>query len=231
MKRTLFLTLALLLLAGSGRAQTDQKSQALINRYSQTTGLNQTLQLGNLRIEMHIAAAGSNIPMSLTKSATKGCFRFEMNIPGQGDVLMVTNGQQGWVATKNAPVMELPKETIDQMALQGDVSNSMGIDTTNFIYTYSGATEGIEWIEGQEKGQQGKILSLGFSAKTGLLAWLRTEGIEMEVKEYKKFNNILLPTRLSTTLPGNQNAVIRIKNIEFGIPLEARIFEKPEPLK
>lgn len=236
MKRLLLLALGLLFSAVS-MAQTDTRSQAIIDRYNQVTGLSNSAS--SALMEVQVATAGVSIQMKITKGAESGCFRIEMTVPGQGLVLLVTDGKSGWVATKGAPVQSMPKQVIDQMAAQGDMSGSVSVDLKNFSYTYVGQVKGNEVISGVANSDSKlpiKEVTMSFSPESGLLTSVETkdpkgQSVVISMSDYQKFGAVMMPTRLETTVPGAQNAVVTIKNVEFGIPTEAWMFAKPAALK
>lgn len=237
MKRLLFLALGAFFLSVASVAQTDAKAKAIIDRYNTLSGLDKNAANGSALMEVQVAMAMQAIPMKIIKGTETGCFRIEMTVPGQGELLMVTDGKNGWVALKGQPVQALPREAIEQMASQGDVSGTLSVDEKNIDYTYVGASKGIETIEGTPKAESlaaknFKSVQMAFSESSGLLTSVRMvnakdQTVEVTVSNYQKFGNVMMPTRMETTVPGAQNAVVTIKNVEFGIPTEAWMFAKP----
>ena len=238
MKRILLLAGLLLVGVTGVSAQTSAEAKAVIDRYNQAAGLSSETLAGSALMDVHISTAGASMPMKIIKGTQAGCYRIEMSVPGQGEVLMVTDGKNGWVAAKGQPVQALPKQVIGQMASQGDMTGTLSVDDKNFDYTFVGASGGNEIIEGKPKAGVSlpvKSLTMKFSTQNGLLTSVATttdqgQTVQVNVSDYKKFGGALIPTRMETTVSDAQNAVVTIKNIEFGIPTEPWMFAKPAPI-
>ncbi len=167
-----------------------------------------------LSASMEVMAAAPN------KMATKA------SIPGMGEMLTGYNGTVGWDVNPMAGPRLLADKELTTMAENADFYANLLYSADRFV---SMETVGDTTI-GDEKAYAVKMVRKGslkesmtyFSAASGLLLGGSSKQesqmgemlINQTVKDYKKFGNLLMPTRIEQVM-GPQSILMTINDVTF----------------
>lgn len=241
MQRTVLFVLGLLwLTAAAAFGQIAPKAQAVLDRYKQVTGTEKPLP-DTVSMLMQIRIVSDTTVVSqikLIKGSKAGCYRAEMNVTGKHQVLIVADGQTGWMIVDTLFAKEIPQEQVKLLASTGDMTAKMPIYDSSLRCVYVGQKAGDHVLKGELKhtlDNAGGFFKMFFSVETGLMTKIEThlakrkEGAVIVMPSaYQKIGTMCMPTRMEVCQPGKPRSVIEITRIEFHIPTEPLMFAKPD---
>lgn len=159
-----------------------------------------------------------------------------------GDSTTVLNGDTGWVASPDNPVLLLPLASgaemdgarLDaQLLFPAQVKQALSQWRSGFPITSIGDSD-VQVIEGRGPGKT--RVKLFFDQKTGLLArQLRysttavgTNPIQIDYSDYRDVNGIKRPFRWIVTWTNGQSTY-QVNEFQTGVAIDAGKFAKPAP--
>lgn len=236
------IVLSLLALIGSVSMLHAQDALAVIQRYNDITGIDKltTQDELNARMDIDSKLQGMSMKMKvLMKDGEK--IRVDMTMDGM-DVLMVSDGKDGWVKMAGEPVQELPAEMLAQLQNQINMSSR-----------YKWSSDGFEYseVEATSSGGQNyqKILMtpkipidgvdqmmVYFNESTGLADFITFDvkegGMNMSVRtdlaDYKTFGKYKVPSKFKISMAGMEIMTMTLNNVEYGYVAPDNMFTKPQ---
>lgn len=246
MKRNLMFfmgVISLLALCVMPSVAQDAAAETIINRYNAVTGLDNANKSGAMNssmMECEINTAGQKMQMSSVISKP-GKFRINIKMAGQ-DMLMVMDGDKGWIKQGDNAVQPMPQPLMDQFAKQADMSS-------NFMWTskdYSFASLGEKTVNGTKvvgvkvlvkvpmEGQPSSA-EVWFDTATGLALFSNTQlsqggqtlDVKTTYKDYKQFGIVKAASKYEIEVGGGASTMT-VSKMEFDYPTEPWMFAKPE---
>ncbi|MEG0032973.1 MAG: hypothetical protein RSF93_04615 [Mucinivorans sp.] len=235
--RKLLVLLCVVLVSTSAMAQ--QTAAQVIARYNEVTGLNKAdFKAGNMMMDVAVATPQGNVAMQIIK-AEGAKYRITANMAGQ-EMLAVANGEKGWMKVPGQAVQTLPKEAIDQLASQGDMTGSLKLDETLFDFVLTGEENGNYVVLGTPKKGANTMgiteLVAYFSTKTDMMTRsiskldIKGNKVNVDVKfsAVKDFNGLNLPSIMEIATTGAPMMTLTIKELNTIYPTAAWMFTEPK---
>lgn len=240
MKR-LFLLLAVLCV-GAAATVSAQDAKAIVARYNQVTGLDKITPAMETSVMMDVVThvQGMTMPMKIVMKQP-GKFRIDMEAAGQ-KMLMVTDGNKGWMSVPGQGTQPMPKESLEQLQSQ-----------TNMSQNYKWDSEAYEFELAGEVKEGGKtLLAVRFTPKkplenienmvvyfdkaTGLTEYMtmvvtqngQTMAARTDFRDYKKFGDFKIPSVYKVSMGGSEMMQMEIKELQYNYPVSDAMFAKPE---
>ncbi|MEG0656306.1 MAG: hypothetical protein RR465_04725 [Mucinivorans sp.] len=236
MKKLLFVALIALISIG---AMGQKTANEIIERYNQVTGLSKAdFSIGSMMMDVSLSSPQGKIPMQVIK-AEGAKYRIEASMMGQ-EMLAVANGQKGWIKVAGQPVQAMPKEAIDQMASQGDMTGSLKLDDKLFEFVLTGSEGGNYILLGTPRPGANTLgvteLVAHFSEKTGLMtrsiSKLDVKGqkitVDVKLSGHKDFGGLTLPATMEVTTTGTPPMVLTVNDFKLNYPTAAWMFVEPK---
>jgi len=215
-------------------------------------------------LDQFVAAAGGSVRLSaLTSLTAKGTYEgydsyhekvpFELyaKAPAQiatvihtqnGDNTTVFDGDRGWVASTNNPVLLLPLapgEEVDaarldaQLWFPAQIKQALGQWRSGFPITTIGDSD-VQVIQGRGAGNT--RIKLYFDQKTGLLmrqlrysaTAVGTNPIQIDYADYRDVHGVKRPFRWIVTWTNGQSTY-QVNQFQDGVAIDAQKFRKPAP--
>lgn len=218
-----------------------QDAQSVMNRYEERSGFNRvdpekTVVMSRINVE----AMGMQIPCTIIK-APQGRVRIEMTANGQ-TILIIVNGQQGWMSVPGMGVQTIPQEQLSQMVDQYDVISGLRWDSENYDLELLDPVQqgGIEYqvvravskIEGDPTGE----MTVYFDALTGMPAFVEAQAdvngqktpVKMTFEGYKTSGGMKYPSMIKNLVGGNMASSVSIDTIGVDYPVNDAMFARPQ---
>jgi hypothetical protein len=163
----------------------------------------------------------------------------KMSLPGIGDLNTAYNGSAGWIYSQITGAMMLEGKMVEQMAAQAEFDQALHNPADYQSMELLGAEEfsGEDCYKVKLVHKTGFESTEYFSKKTGLQKGftatqdspLGTITATTVVGEYKKFGDLLLPSRVTQTAAGIET-LMTIDEVEFDT-VDPSVFEPPAEVK
>ncbi len=250
--KKLILSAALLLFAGftAPTASAQQSALDIVNAYNAATGYDQATidRTKGVEMAMTMDVMGMKMPMALFVRIpeSKPQIRVEMDMMG-AQMLMVVNGDNGWVSIPGQGVSEIPGEEMKQMTgqfSQFDISSMSNTDVFDFELADTKTVNGVVLQGVKITGKAGSPLEQAFqkaeyigyyNPNTHLMDMMTMhsretgETISMELKNYKTFGKgtVKLPSLMIVDTPQGE-AIAAITKYNYNQDFPDSLFAKPE---
>lgn len=163
----------------------------------------------------------------------------KLNLPGVGDLNTVFDGKVGWIQSQLTGAMLLEGKMLDQIAAQADFDQTLHDPEDYKTMEVLGAEEfsGEDCYKVKLVHKTGFESTEYFSKKTGLQKGftasqespLGNVTATTVVSEYKKFGDLLLPSKVMQKAAGIET-VMTIETIEFGT-VDPAVFNQTDEVK
>lgn len=214
-----------------------QDATAIVKRYLKETNLESLTASKDMSFMMEMTMTVDNQGQSMVmpvKMISKAPDKMNMSMQMAGqDVQIVVNGTQGWMKM-GGMVQALPAEQLKQFTEQTNVLDNFKFDLNKFNTEFIGEKDGIQTVKLTDKTGTAKIKeqTLNFDAKTGLLASIETStqgmDINTKLKDYKKFEEALIPTNMEVFVAGKAVSTVVINKFELDFPTQEFMFVEPK---
>lgn len=235
------LTCAVLLAAIACMPAYGQDAATVLGRFYKLTGTDQTdLSKKNVKMDMKVKSMGMDMPVSIIVGVPDR-MRIEMTAMGQ-KMVIVLNGDQGWMTVPGAGVQTLPQEQLAQMRKQNDVLSFMRWDNAYKDFrlldpvTENGVTYDV--VEGQPiaQGEMSGPITIRFNRATGLVdsfvvkVTMNGQPVEVETRlaDYKKAGTLLYPSKIDASMGGNPVSSSVIESLVLDYPVLDAMFAEPQ---
>jgi|DewCreStandDraft_4_1066084.scaffolds.fasta_scaffold00209_18 hypothetical protein len=214
-----------------------QNPQTIMECMNNALGKQYQKDIKTQKIEMSMSMMGMDMPMTMITTMPNK-YRVEMSIMGMNIVTVVTPDdcfmiQNGNVSEFPAGQCEKAKEQMDEQNMftqlgktkKGDKIEYDGTEVVNGIncnklkVTSEDGNVGYFFIGAED------CLMHKFTAKMNMGSG--EQDVEMIVKEYKTKNNMKIPHEMSIMSDGEEMGKMSIKNIEFNIPIDDKLYKRP----
>ncbi len=220
----------------------DDGAKAVIDRYEQVTGLDKLTpaEMTSVMMEVATEVQGMSMPMKIVFQEP-GKLKVDMEMGGQ-KVKMVFDGSQGWISVPGQGVMPMPKEAMDQMKEQINISQNYRWNMKDYTYEMAGEVKegdrtyiGVSMTAKKPQPQISNMI-VYFDKDTGLVAYLTMDisqggqvaPARMDFSDYKTFDKFKLPSKYRMLVNGTEMMTMEIKVIEYNYPTTDAMFAKPE---
>jgi outer membrane lipoprotein-sorting protein len=193
------------------------------------------------KTEMVMTIMGQTLPMTIyTKKPDKA--RTETKVMGN-EMMVVFNGDKGWMK-QMGEVSEIQDKTLSsirsQFGMQSNFTGSMlnNLRAAGAKVELQGTTQIHDRdyykikITTKENLEMliyiDKITFLEYKLVTKLEQMGSKDVVEILFQEFKDFNGVLTPNIMLMTKGEEPLGSLTIKNYEFNMPLDDKLFEKPE---
>lgn len=218
-------------------------AEAVINRYNAVTGLDKVSKSGAMErslMECEINSAGQKVQMASIVSKP-GRFRVNMKMAGQ-DMLMVMDGDKGWIKQGDNEVQPMPQPLMDQFAKQADMTGNFMWTVKDYNFESLGEKKangtnvlGVKILLKVPIEGQPNVAEVWFDSATGLALFSTTQIIQngqtVEVKttykDYKQFGSVKAAAKYEIEVGSGASTMI-LSKMEFDYPTEPWMFAKPE---
>lgn len=164
----------------------------------------------------------------------------QTELPGIGRIVEGVNGEVGWsIDPIRGPSLAEPQE-VAQRRLLSRLANNLGdprdlFDTVEVVGVVEFA--GTPCHEVRLASKEGGTYTILYRVDNGLTQGMRMTmksslgdlPVEVEIGEYKTFGEVLWPTRTTTRVMGQEQAMV-IEEISFD-PIDPSVFELPPAIK
>lgn len=222
-------------------AQNDA-AQAVIDRYEKVTGQDKLTPADMASVWMVVDAEvqGMAMPMKMIVKAPNKLW-VDMQVAGQ-KMLMVSDGDKGWVSIPGQGVQPMPKEMLVQIREQTNISQNYRWNRTDYDYKMAGEVkaggvtyQGIQMLPKKPLPQMTNMV-VYFDKATGLVSFITmdvdqngtTTSARVDATDYKTFGNLKLPTVYTVGVGGAQMMKMTIKELQYAYPVSDATFAKPE---
>lgn len=219
-----------------------QDAKTIVDRYNQVTGLDKLSAIAQTSLMMDVVTKvqGMTMPMKVIASLP-GKFRVEMDMGGV-KMLMVTNGEKGWMSVPGQGTQPMPQEILEQLKAQTDVSRNYKWDADTYEFETAGEVkEGGKTLQAvrftlKKPVENIKNLVVYFDTVTGLADYMTMDveekgqamSVRTNVGDYKTFGTVKIPSVYTVLNNGAEMMKMEIKALEYNYPTEAWMFAKPE---
>ena len=240
MKKILCLAVALWFFGATSQLSA-QDVQSVMNRYEERSGFNR-VDPGKTAVmsRLSVNAMGMQIPCTVI-TAPQGRVRVEMTANGQ-TILMIVNGQQGWMSVPGMGVQTIPQEQLPQMIDQYDVISGLKWNSEDYDLELLDPVQqgGIEYqvVRAVPKAEDDPTeqMDIYFDTLTGMPAFAEAQvevnGQKMAVKtllqDYKTSAGMKYPSQIKTEVGGNTVSSVSIDTLAVDYPVNDAMFARPQ---
>lgn len=241
MKKTFFLTIALVLLCGASFRAEAQDADAVLDRYGRVSGFDGVdLTKTAVMTRLKVSAMGLEIPCT-SIVAPGDRMRAEMTVNGQKVELVVSDGK-GWMSVPGAGVQPIPEQQLAQMSGQYDFVSSLKWNKDEYDLTLLPALEekgkqydGVRAVPKEPSEIQ--YSDIYFDHLTGLLAFMdvpvEAAGQKVTVRtvfsQYKtSASGVKYPSQIKATMDGAPVSTVLIEALEMDYPVTDEMFAQPK---
>ena len=167
-----------------------------------------------------------------------------MNVMGMDiTVLQVMNGKEGWLKVNDMKTMALPDAQLKAVKTQFLVDEAVRLLPLLDKKKYTLSSVGESKVKGKPAiginitSKAGLDVNFYFDPKTYMIIKYEFQTVNETGKEvmqtsflsgFKKFNGMVMPTKLNIQQDGKKFVTAEITKVEFKEKLEASLFEKPK---
>lgn len=242
MKKTVFLTIAFVLLCGASfQASAQEGAEAVLDRYERVSGFDR-VDLGKTAVmtRLKISAMGMEIPCT-SIVAPGDRIRVEMTVNGQKMEIVVADGK-GWMSVPGAGVQPIPEQQLAQMSGQYDFVSSLKWNKDEYDFSLLPAFEenGKQYDcvrATPKKPSEVEYSDIYFNHLTGLIAFMdvpvEAAGQKVTVRtvlsQYKTSESGLkYPSEVKATMNGTPVTTVIIEALETDYPVTDQMFAQPQ---
>lgn len=228
--------------ASAPKEKEESISDKVIRLHLDATGARNIKNVKNFKAEMTAKSTGMEIPLTMY-SQKPDKIRMEMEAMGM-EIVTVINKKEAWVE-QAGNITDLPPEQIKKVKEQMNMTGSF--DNIFLDYTTKGTN--IEYkglimdpvdslelhqfnITDKDSTKSVYFITPNTYMAYKMISWSDVMGGMNEFttyfSEYKQFGNMKFPSNTRVNLDGSNINEVFIKNIEFNIDMEEKLFQKPE---
>lgn len=242
--RKLFLLVAVLIgITANVSAQTD--AIAIIKRYENVLGMDKVPAsfFERQMADVELVAQGQQIDMNMIIQEPDK-YRIEMDVMGQS-ILMVVDGDKGWMAMPEMGVMPMPEDAMAQLKNQTGMTRNYKWNTDDFDFELIGdVTEGGKALQAvrftpkkptEVTGATDNMM-VYFDPATGLMDYITMDVMEggmgysakVLTTDYKEFQGVRIPTVFHVSVDGTEVMTMTLRKVQFDYPVTAETFAEPK---
>ena len=227
-KKTALSIITIALTCVSAFATTPTPSE-VIAKYNKVTNLINIDPSEAMKMDMAINANGQNIKIQAIILGTK--INCDMTVMGQ-KMKLVSDGTKGWMTVPGQGVVELPTEQVVAQAKQMNPLAGLNFNDENYDMTLK--TDNTHYIIEaiNKKGSDKNPQTIYINKVTNYIdkIHLTVEGLNTitELADYKKFDNVKMPSKITTYIDSKKMVEINITELETNYPAPLFLFNKPE---
>ena len=244
MKKLLVLTIGIFTL-GQILAQ-DLSPDEIVTKFLDATGQEKFMKVQTVKMTAKTSQQGSmDFQISiLAKQPRK--MRQEIEVQGLS-IVMVVDGEKGWTInpmTGSNDPQDLPQEAITELMKEGRLEPSVSWDNPLVNWKESGIKidlVGQEDVDGasayhlRATYEDGQVVNYFLDSSTFYILKSKSrtlvEGQEMDTEvqctDFMGIDGIIMPKKITMLFNGQILQVMTIDTIEFNVPVDDSIFEKP----
>ncbi len=226
MKKLLLSIITLTLITTAALAQTPAE---ILEKYNKITNVDSIDPTVATNVEATIKAQGQTIKFNAVSLGQKvNCTMFIM---GQ-EMKVVSDGKKGWMKIPGQGIIEIPEDQLAAQTQQTNPMDALKFDEKRYTLTVKSDEKYNILTAVAKKGKDKEPKTIYFNKETGLIDQLdvKTAGLNTVtiVSDYKEFDGLLTPTKMTTSVDGKEMAEIIILNFQTNYPAPEFLFTKPE---